>query len=147
MKKIMTRAHQIRKEAAVKFSCKTSDIIFSICLKMAWSEKMNKETVTAKWIKEDVICGDEAGPMHRNHVEINGITLVHVRDGYGSRIFEKESANKKEVGLTFVLDGKTYKDTYDKDRNRTRTELTELTGTDWLNALRMAVSHKKDITL
>lgn len=34
----MKRAHEIRQEAATKWDCKTSEIIFSICLKMAWSE-------------------------------------------------------------------------------------------------------------
>lgn len=40
MKNTMTRAHEIRKEAAKKWNCKISEIVFSICLEMAWSEKM-----------------------------------------------------------------------------------------------------------
>ena len=38
MKNIMTRAHAIKNEAATKFNCKPSEIIFSICLEMAWGE-------------------------------------------------------------------------------------------------------------
>ena len=34
----MKRAHEIRRNAATKFNCKVSEIIFSECLKMAWSE-------------------------------------------------------------------------------------------------------------
>ena len=40
----MKRAHEIRKAAAKKWNCKKSEIIFSICLKMAWTEtKENNE--------------------------------------------------------------------------------------------------------
>lgn len=35
----MKRAHEIRREAAEKWSCRTSEIIFSICLEIAWTEK------------------------------------------------------------------------------------------------------------
>ena len=37
-KQIMKMAWNIRKEAARKFGCKVSEVIFSICLKQAWSE-------------------------------------------------------------------------------------------------------------
>lgn len=35
---VMTRAWEIRKEAAKKFSCKVIEINFSACLKLAWRE-------------------------------------------------------------------------------------------------------------
>ena len=35
MKNTMTRAHEIREQAARKWNCKKSEIVFSICLKMA----------------------------------------------------------------------------------------------------------------
>lgn len=34
----MKRAHEIRKNAAIRFKCKKSEILFSLCLKMAWEE-------------------------------------------------------------------------------------------------------------
>ena len=50
MKNTMKRAHEIRKAAATKWNCKVSEIIFSECLKMAWTEtegerKMKEWTV------------------------------------------------------------------------------------------------------
>lgn len=57
----MKRAHQIRKEAAKKFNCKTSEIIFSLCLKIAWAEIKENKTMngTEKQIKwaEDIKAG------------------------------------------------------------------------------------------
>lgn len=41
----MKRAHEIRKIAARKFNCKVSEIVFSVCLEMAWEgEKLMKGT-------------------------------------------------------------------------------------------------------
>ncbi len=37
-KQIMKKAHEIRKNAAHKFNCPASEIIFSECLKMAWEQ-------------------------------------------------------------------------------------------------------------
>jgi hypothetical protein len=37
MKNTMKRAHEIRREAAKRWNCKVSEIIFSICLKMVWA--------------------------------------------------------------------------------------------------------------
>lgn len=52
----MKRAHEIRKEAAAKWNCKTSEIIFSICLKMAWAEtkavKMEQGEEFHAWIQK-----------------------------------------------------------------------------------------------
>jgi len=46
---VMKRAHEIKREAAKKFNCKESHIIFSLCLKMAWAEiKMGKKTEIGK---------------------------------------------------------------------------------------------------
>jgi hypothetical protein len=42
----MKRAHEIRKQAAKKWNCKTSEIIFSICLEMAWAEKKESKVKT-----------------------------------------------------------------------------------------------------
>ena len=51
----MKRSHQIRKEAAKKFNCKTSEILFSLCLKMAWAEtkgiKMEKGKEFHAWVQ------------------------------------------------------------------------------------------------
>lgn len=38
MKNAMTRAHEIRKEAAIKFNCEASEFHFCLCLEMAWAE-------------------------------------------------------------------------------------------------------------
>lgn len=37
-RRAMTRAHQIRREAAARFGCRISDICWSQCLVMAWAE-------------------------------------------------------------------------------------------------------------
>ncbi len=49
MKNTMSRAHEIRREAAAKWNCNVSEIVFSICLEMAWREtsKMNLKEVVS----------------------------------------------------------------------------------------------------
>ncbi len=49
MKNTMSRAHEIRREAAAKWNCNVSEIVFSFCLEMAWREssmKNHKEVVS-----------------------------------------------------------------------------------------------------
>ena len=48
----MKRAWEIRKEAAKKWNCKVSEIVFPICLKMAWAEKMENTKMESHRTKE-----------------------------------------------------------------------------------------------
>lgn len=53
----MKRAHQIRSEAAEKWNCKVSEIIFSLCLEMAWAEtkkenEMNGSEKQIAWAED-----------------------------------------------------------------------------------------------
>lgn len=41
---VMQRAHEIRTEAATRFNCDSAEIVFSICLEMAWEESRQPET-------------------------------------------------------------------------------------------------------
>ena len=46
----MTRAHEIKREAAKKWNCQESEIVFGICLKMAHAEvNMNASTMVVEW--------------------------------------------------------------------------------------------------
>ncbi len=47
MKNTMKRAHEIKRQAAKRWNCKTSEIMFGICLKMAWTEKKEKIEMSA----------------------------------------------------------------------------------------------------
>lgn len=52
----MKRAHEIRRNAAKKFNCKVSEIVFSICLKMAWTQikegKMKGSAKQVAWAED-----------------------------------------------------------------------------------------------
>lgn len=43
---VMTKAHQIRKAAAVKFNCPVSEIHFGECLRMAHNEEIEMKKIT-----------------------------------------------------------------------------------------------------
>ena len=75
----MRRAHEIKNEAAAKFNCKPSEIIFSICLKTAHAEaKVNVEYKGTRRI--------HGGVEHT--VEINGHTLLFLVRDCGKLILE-----------------------------------------------------------
>lgn len=76
----MKRAHEIRKSAAKKFNCKTSEIIFSLCLKMAWNEikegnmkGSEKQVAWAKDIKASTDKGFEAFKFRAKNAAANKI--------------------------------------------------------------------------
>lgn len=56
-RRVMTTAHNIRREAATKFSCPISEIHWGECLRMAWAEVRNPSTLdiirtfTDSWTK------------------------------------------------------------------------------------------------
>lgn len=57
-KKVMTRAWQIRKAAAQECGCKVSEIIFSECLRMAWSQAKSVFTATSQKTGSVFVVGD-----------------------------------------------------------------------------------------
>ena len=48
MKNIMKKAWEIRKESAKKYNCPVMEIIFGICLKMAWAESKKESEMENK---------------------------------------------------------------------------------------------------
>lgn len=83
----MKRAHEIKNAAASKFNCKPSEIVFSICLEMAWGEK-NMERysfTTEKGAKIEIRVEDGLFNM-----DVNG-TWVGVRgceNGFFNIVFD-----------------------------------------------------------
>lgn len=49
VKSIMAKAWAIRRRAAAEMGCKVSDVIFSICLKMAWASAKAPVSVIDQW--------------------------------------------------------------------------------------------------
>ena len=47
---IMNRAYEIKRQAAKKYNCQESEIIFDLCLKLAWEEKKTKINIDDRLI-------------------------------------------------------------------------------------------------
>ena len=91
--KIMKRAWEIKKAAAIEIGCKVSDVCFSICLKLAWKENRGmqgteKQVAWANDIKAKFL---ESMSTHKEWaVDINNI--------YSLKAFIA-SANKAGINL------------------------------------------------
>ncbi len=120
MKKIMSRAHKIRKEAAAKWNCKVSEIVFSICLQIAHEEnKMSemRETHTYKSAKGATI-------------KIERITVEKISNGFGGTL--EKPANEIQItvnGKSFLLASLVEKKGFDHGLLRVDAGLIPLDGT------------------
>jgi hypothetical protein len=81
MKKVMTRAWEIRREAAVRFSVALSMIIFAECLRMAWAETKETKMEEPKTIREYI---QEATKDAKTQVDLDRIW----HNGFPRRIKE-----------------------------------------------------------
>jgi len=114
MKNTMKRAHEIRKKAASKWNCAVSEIIFSICLEMAWAETkkgcdlMNEkiEKLTKIWEKYGKKRYYFSGSKRLNKSgayftedsnDITGTVLLNVSGGYICSSKTYNGAVKEEI--------------------------------------------------
>lgn len=68
VKSIMSRAWDIRKNAAAEIGCKVSEVVFSLCLKMAWAEansqiNMDNAAINAASVISEWAALGEAGQV------------------------------------------------------------------------------------
>jgi hypothetical protein len=86
MKKIMAAAHSIKKAAAKKWDCAESEIIFGICLKMAWKGEKIMGNVIAKCIstidRVDMIIKDEVKKESGLTTKIWKNRRIYIGKGY-----------------------------------------------------------------
>lgn len=90
----MKRAHEIRKEAAKKWNCKTSEIIFSICLEMAWAEIKNAD-LFKKFETAAKLCVTGAAGLKKLAKSTGKNDIVSVLKALNSK-FEKSYECKKK---------------------------------------------------
>ena len=84
----MKRAHEMRREAARKIGCRTSEIIFSLCLKDAWAEQKelrekyeaNRSRVLAD-MKKDYLEAMKWDKAHARKIEKLALEWKAVREG------------------------------------------------------------------
>lgn len=115
----MKRAHQIKKEAAEKWNCTTSEIIFSLCLKVAWTEiKGEKEmTVEEKAIARiNLMAKTQALREAEENNELTGELEVLIQDGDYDKVDEMVETSEIEK-----YDG--YKETIEKYDGLIRREI------------------------
>lgn len=60
VKRVMDRAHEIRRTTSAETGCKPNDVVFSLCLKMAWAEA--KAEATAETSARNVLTAWEIMP-------------------------------------------------------------------------------------
>jgi hypothetical protein len=115
MTNAMTRAWQIRKEAAEKFNCNMMDIIFDICLKMAWAEIKGDDTMTteeiAKWIEKKVQSSEDYADTgfseywYKTNVNIwgkeKGLNRIYINMNYGRYC---NGRSKWSRGVSYCID-------------------------------------------
>lgn len=51
-RRVMTLAHAFRREAAARYNCKASEIIFDECLKMAWNAVKTRPEMVEQYINK-----------------------------------------------------------------------------------------------
>lgn len=51
-RRVMTLAHAFRREAAARYNCKASEIIFGECLKMAWNAVKTRPEMVEQYINK-----------------------------------------------------------------------------------------------
>lgn len=71
MKTTMTTAHEIKRNAAAKWNCAESEIVFGICLKMAWKGEK---------IMADVVDYQTEGGAHIKIEIRNGRLIIEVNE-------------------------------------------------------------------
>lgn len=119
MTNAMTRAWEIRKEAAKKFNCNMMDIIFNICLEMAWAEIKGGNTMTTEeiieWIEKEIENSDYADTgydeyWYKTNVKAwgqdRGVNRIYINLNYG-RYYRGMS--KWSRGVSYCID-------FDKNR-------------------------------
>ncbi len=96
MKNTMKKAHEIRRAAAAKWNCKTSEIVFSMCLEMAWADDEGEMEMDRKEIAEEIAA--KTGSRVWTTTKDGEIDKVRVYFRKGFAIVNEDGVNIDNVG-------------------------------------------------
>jgi len=100
-KNVMAIAWEIRTATAIKWNCKRSEIVFSICLRMAWAEKKDNKDMTKIEIAE------KANETLKGKIWTKGNNVrIYLAKGYVSVEKTDLSLNIDAVGGHLFMDAK-----------------------------------------
>lgn len=97
-RRVMTLAHAFRREAAARYNCKASEIIFGECLKMAWNAVKTRPEMVEQYINK---LEEKKVEKKAASNEVNG----HKVNEKGFVVFESRNWNYSDKNTWARVDG------------------------------------------